>query len=133
MTDHLTNSQMKRFFVRALPLDEMTAAAEHLDKCPKCYDPFTETLQSRRGDAKLSFALTPEFAFRHEHVDYEQLVALADHMLDSTGSQMRFQRSGQCIMRLWLCGWPITIFAGYIQRSNVLRQWKRGLLKRFGV
>ncbi len=83
MTDHLTNSQMKRFCVRALPLDEMTAAAEHLGKCPKCDDRFTETLQRRRGDAKLSFTLTPEFAFRHEHVDYEQLVALADDMLDS--------------------------------------------------
>src|SRR6266478_5614272 len=34
------------------------------------------------------------------------------------------------IMRPWLYGWPISTFAGYIQRSNILQQWRRGITKR---
>lgn len=75
---------MQRFCVRALPVGELTAIAEHLAGCPTCHQQFTDTLRSRRGSAPLKFTLAPEFWFRHEHVDYEQLVGLADNTLDAT-------------------------------------------------
>jgi len=75
---------MKRFSVRALPVGELTVIAEHVAGCTTCQKQFTETLRSRRGSAPLKFTLAPEFWFRHEHVDYEQLVGLADNTLDAT-------------------------------------------------
>lgn len=75
---------MKRFCVRALPVGELTVIAKHLAGCPTCHGQFTQTLQSRIGSAPLKFILAPEFWFRHEHVDYEQLVRHADSTLDAS-------------------------------------------------
>lgn len=79
---------MKRFCVRALPVGELTSIAEHLAACPPCQEEFTQTLRSRRGSAPLKFTLAPEFGLRHDHVDYEQLVGLADSSLDATERDM---------------------------------------------
>jgi hypothetical protein len=84
MTEHVSTSRMKRFSVRALPVEELTVIAEHVSGCTTCQQQFTEALRSRRGSAPLKFTLAPEFWFRHEHVDYEQLVGLADNTLDAT-------------------------------------------------
>jgi len=84
MTQHVSKSINKRFCVRALPVEELAIIAEHLDTCSTCLDQFTKTLQSRRGSAPLKFTLAPEFWFRNEHVDYEQLAGLADNKLDAT-------------------------------------------------
>lgn len=83
MTQHVSNSKNKRFCVRALPVEELATIAEHLDTCSTCLDQFTKTLQSRRGSAPLRFTLAPEFWFRNEHVDYDELVGLADSTLDA--------------------------------------------------
>jgi hypothetical protein len=45
-------------------------------------------LRSRRCSAPLKFTLAPEFSFRHEHLDYEQLVGLADNTLDATDGEI---------------------------------------------
>lgn len=79
---------MKRFCVRALPLGELISIAEHLAACPPCQEEFTQALRSRRGSAPLKFMLAPEFGLRHDHVDYEQLVGLADGSLDATERDM---------------------------------------------
>lgn len=84
MTEHLSTSRIKRFCVRALPVGDLTTIAEHLADCPTCHQQFIETLRSRRGSAPLQFTLAPEFWFRHEHLDYERLVELADNTLDAT-------------------------------------------------
>jgi hypothetical protein len=84
MNQHVSKSINKRFCVRALPVEELAIIAEHLDTCSTCLDQFTKTLQSRRGSAPLKFTLAPEFWFRNEHVDYEQLAGLADNKLDAT-------------------------------------------------
>ncbi len=88
MTEHVSTSRMKRFCLRALPVGELTVIAEHVSGCTTCQKQFTETLRSRRGSAPLKFSLAPEFWFRHEHVDYEQLVGLADNTLDATEREM---------------------------------------------
>ena len=79
---------MKRFCLRALPVGELTSIAEHLAACPPCQEEFTQALRSRRGSAPLKFTLAPEFGLRHDHVDYEQLVGLADNSLDAAERAM---------------------------------------------
>lgn len=88
MTQHVSNLRNKRFCVRALPVEELTTIAKHLDTCSTCLDQFTKTLQSGRGSEPLKFTLAPEFWFRNEHVDYEQLVRLADSTLDATEQEV---------------------------------------------
>ncbi len=88
MAEHITTSRMQRFRVRALPVGELTSISEHLDVCPSCNQQFTEMLRSRRLSEPLKITLAPEFQFRHEHVDYEQLVRLADKTMDATEREM---------------------------------------------
>jgi hypothetical protein len=88
MTEHISTSRMKRFCVRALDVGELTSIAEHLAACPPCQEEFTQTLRSQRGSAPLKFTLAPEFGLRHDHVNYEQLVGLADKSLEATDRDM---------------------------------------------
>ena len=88
MTEHISTSRLERFRVRALPVTELTSIAKHLDACPPCHQRFVETLQSRRGSEPLKITLAPEFQLRHEHVDYEQLVHLADKTIDGSEREM---------------------------------------------
>jgi hypothetical protein len=82
MTGHITTSRIQRFRVRALPVGELTSIAEHLDGCPSCNQQFTQMLRSRLVLEPLKITLAPEFQFRHEHVDFEQLVRLANETMD---------------------------------------------------
>src|SRR2546430_17527120 len=88
MTEHITTSRMQRFRVRALPVGELTSIAEHLDVCPSCSHQFIQMLRSRRGSEPLKITLASEFQFKHEHVDYEQLVRLADKTMDASDRKM---------------------------------------------
>ena len=56
----------------------------HTADCQSCHHQFTEELHRQRSTAPISFTLAPEFWFRHDHVDFEQLVAMAEGTLDST-------------------------------------------------
>lgn len=82
MTHHLSTLQVQELCVSALPEDELVAAAVHTTKCQSCHDQFVEELKRQRGSTPLNFTLEPEFWFQHEHVDFDQLVALADKTLD---------------------------------------------------
>lgn len=79
---------MKRFCVRALPIGDLTSIAEHLAACPPCQEEFIQALRSRRESVPLKFTLAPEFGFSHDHVDYEQLIGLADNSLDTAERAM---------------------------------------------
>src|SRR5438067_5555535 len=96
MTEHITTSRMQRFRVRALPVAELNSIAAHLDVCPSCNQQFAEMLQSRRGSELVKITLAPEFWLRHEHVDFEQLVAIADNKLDETDREMADIHLGSC-------------------------------------
>jgi hypothetical protein len=88
MTEHITTSLMQRFRVRALPVGELNSIAEHLEVCPSCNHQFTDILRSQRGSEPLKITLAPEFQSRHEHVDYDQLVRLADGKMHATEREM---------------------------------------------
>jgi len=88
MTEHLSTSKMERFCARALEQAELTTVARHIANCSDCGPQFVTTLGRQKGTISLSFTLAPEFWIRHEHIDYEQLVELADKKLDSSNREL---------------------------------------------
>jgi len=82
MTHHLSTLQVEQLCVSALPEEELAAAAVHTAECQSCHDRFVQELKRQRGSTPFNFTLDPEFWFRHDHVDFDQLVALADKTLD---------------------------------------------------
>ena len=79
---HPSPSQLERFCVCALAEDELIAVAEHVADCSSCHDRFIDELRRKNGSAPFAVDLTPEFSFRHDHLEFEQLVDLADGKLD---------------------------------------------------
>lgn len=82
MTHHLSTSQVERFCAGALAEDELTAFAKHVADCPSCHQRFVEELKNQQGSGPFAFSLAPEFWFRDDHLDFDQLVDLADEKLD---------------------------------------------------
>lgn len=87
-TEHISISQMERFSLSALTQGELTSISQHLVDCQTCHRVFVATLRRQKGSSGLSFTLAPEFWLRHEHVDYDQLVALADGTLDAADREI---------------------------------------------
>jgi len=83
MIEHVSTEKMERFCARILPETELSAVATHLAGCEECHGQFINTLGRRRDGSPISFTLSPEFWLRHAHIDYEQLVDLADSKLDT--------------------------------------------------
>jgi hypothetical protein len=73
---------MTLFCAKTLPEPELAGIAEHLAKCQPCHQEFTQELRRQRPSADIGFTLAPEFWFQHDHLDFEQLVSLADNKLD---------------------------------------------------
>jgi hypothetical protein len=82
MTHHLSELEIKQLCVSALPEDELTAAAVHTAECQACDQRFIEELKRQRGPVPFNSTLEPEFWFRNEHLDFDQLVGLADDTFD---------------------------------------------------
>ena len=88
MIEHASTEKMERFCAQILPETELTAVANHLTACEECHGLFINILGRQREGSPVSFTLSPEFWFRHEHVDYEQLVNLADNKLDTEDREL---------------------------------------------
>jgi anti-sigma factor ChrR (cupin superfamily) len=82
VTDHPSTSQLQRFCASALAEDESAAVATHLADCSSCDQRFAEELRRQVGSGPFTFTLEPEFWFRHDHLDFDLLVRLADDKLD---------------------------------------------------
>lgn len=82
MTDHLSKLQVSQLCVSALPEHELAAAAIHTAECESCNQRFVEELKRQRGSASFNFTLDPEFWFRNDHLEFDDLVGLADNRLD---------------------------------------------------
>src|SRR5215213_10181557 len=82
MTHHLSTLQIKQLCVSALPEDELAAAALHTAECQACDQRFVEELKRQRGPVPFNFTLEPEFWFRNDHLDFDQLVGLAENTFD---------------------------------------------------
>jgi hypothetical protein len=88
VADHLSTLQVKQLCASALPEDELAAAAVHTAECESCHQRFLEEFKGQRGSSPFNFTLAPEFSFRHDHVDFHQLVALADQTLDQETTEI---------------------------------------------
>lgn len=97
-SEHIEESRIERFCVSALPEEELIASAEHLAKCVSCHDSFVACLKLQKGSDQLSFTLAPEYWLQHEHLDYEQLAALADKTLDAEDRQILDTHLRACAM-----------------------------------
>ena len=80
-SEHIEKSRIERFCVSALPEVELIASAEHLAKCVSCHNAFIDCSKRLSSSEQLDFTLAPEFWSRHDHLEYEQLSALADKTL----------------------------------------------------
>jgi len=88
MIEHVSTEKMERFCARILPEIELTSVAAHLAGCQECYGQFIKTLGTQRDGSAVSFTLSPEAWLIHEHIEYEQLVELADNKLDSADREL---------------------------------------------
>src|SRR5690242_12154023 len=88
MIEHVSTEKMERFCARILPATEVSAVATHLAGCEECHGQFINTLGRRRDGSRISFTLSPELWLRHAHIDYEQLVDLADNRLDTEDREL---------------------------------------------
>jgi len=88
MTDHFTEAEIKRFAVSALPMTQLETIGNHLADCQTCHRVLVESLRSQRTSDRVQFSLDPAFLFRHDHLDYDQLVAIADNKLDATEQEL---------------------------------------------
>jgi len=88
MTHHLSTLQIKQLCVSALPEDELTAAAVHTAECQACDQRFIEELKRRRGAVPFNFTLEPEFWFRNDHLEFDQLVGLAENTFDEESREI---------------------------------------------
>lgn len=82
MIHHLSTLEVKQLCVSALPEDALAAAAVHTAECQSCNQRFLEELKRQRGPAPFNFTLEPEFWFRNDHLDFDDLVGLADKSFD---------------------------------------------------
>jgi hypothetical protein len=82
MTHHLSELEIKQLCVSALPEDELTAAAVHTGECQSCDQRFVEELKRQRGPVAFNFTLEPKFSFRNDHLEFDDLVGVADKTFD---------------------------------------------------
>jgi hypothetical protein len=82
MPHHLSTLEVKQLCVSALPEDALAAAAVHTAECQSCDQRFVEELKRQRGPVPFNFTLDPEFWFRNDHLDFDDLVGLADKSFD---------------------------------------------------
>jgi hypothetical protein len=82
MTHHLSELEIKQLCISALPEDELNAAAVHTAECQSCDQRFIEELKRQRGPVPFNFTLEPEFWFRNDHLDFDDLVGLAENTFD---------------------------------------------------
>lgn len=83
MSTHLSKSQLERFSAGALKDDELSACALHVADCQECHKEFVEELRRQYGSGPFTFSLDLEFWFRHDHLEFEDLVRIADQTLES--------------------------------------------------
>src|SRR5215813_9535880 len=88
MIEHFHSQKMRAFYARALENAEMAEMAEHLAACPLCRRLFPEVFQEMNDHQPVSLNLSPELLFRHEHLDFDQLVSLADDNLDDEDKEI---------------------------------------------
>lgn len=79
---------MERFCAKSLPEAELLRIGQHVAQCEACHDQFVEGLRRQNPSTGVAFTLAPEFWFRHDHIDFNQLVSIAEKNLDDTQQEI---------------------------------------------
>ncbi|MGE0128936.1 MAG: tetratricopeptide repeat protein [Blastocatellales bacterium] len=82
MTEHISRTQIEKFYARILDASAMIATWEHLDSCDPCHQLFQKAFRNKRQDAPIRVALSPEHLFKDDHFDYETLAVYIDQTID---------------------------------------------------
>jgi len=99
MSDHVSSEEMEGFCARTLESSEWRVVAAHLAACAACQQLFRETLRRRRNHAPVVINLSSEQWLKNEHLEYEDLVDLADGKLDQIEREIvgvHLQACGRC-------------------------------------
>ena len=88
MTEHLSKPRLECFSVRALSPRELILSAKHLANCPFCRQQYQAGREVQRGGTTVRFTLAPEAWLRHEHFEYDQLVAFADNTMAADDQEL---------------------------------------------
>jgi hypothetical protein len=73
---------MERFCAKTLPEAELLSVGQHIAQCDACHGRFAEELRRFNPSTGVAFTLAPEFWFQYDHVDFDQLVGIAEKNLD---------------------------------------------------
>ena len=88
MTEHLSKLRLEHLSVRALSPRELALSNQHLANCQSCRRHYQSIREVQRGGSTVRFTLASEAWLRHEHLDYAQLVALADQTLGTEDREL---------------------------------------------
>jgi predicted anti-sigma-YlaC factor YlaD len=82
MTAHMSNAQIEKFRARKLDAPEMVIVAAHLSDCDECRRLFQQIATQQMEPIPTSINLTPQFWFKDDHLEYEELIDLMENRLD---------------------------------------------------
>lgn len=114
MMTHVSESQLKRFVAGALSDGEMGSIATHTVDCESCHTAFVEELRRQVGCGPFTFSLEPEFWFRDDHLQFEDLVGIADETVDDELKQI-FDIHLKCCTS---CSEDLSSFLAYRKLEN---------------
>lgn len=83
MNQHLTQLEITQLSTKTLPRGQYQPAGQHLAACETCWQRFRAQLRASEIVQPPAFTLAPEFWFRHDHLNFEDLVKIADRQIGS--------------------------------------------------
>lgn len=114
MGTHVSKSQLERFVAGALEDGEIGSIATHTADCESCHEAFVEELRRQVGSGPFTFSLEPEFCFRDDHLQFEDLVGIADRTLDDELKEIFDIHLKSCRS----CSEDLTSFLAYRKLEN---------------
>jgi hypothetical protein len=88
MSEHIKIQTMKSYWERSLKPGEIIAIVKHMEACSDCRRVYQEISQEMNVQHPISLILSTALMFKHEHLEYDQLVSLADKTLDEEDRQI---------------------------------------------
>lgn len=82
MIQHVVKPEMERFCAKTLPAAELLSIGQHIAQCEACHGQFAEELRRHNPSTGIAFTLAPDFWFQYDHIDFDQLVGIAEKNLD---------------------------------------------------
>jgi hypothetical protein len=83
MFEHIPIVKIEAFRANLLRTTEMVGILEHMETCEECERRLRDCIRAERDYQPVTIGMDFEDWFRHEHLDYEQLVAFVDEKMDA--------------------------------------------------